>query len=322
MSCPLPVIRLDDPDKNKLAETLKFTCEDIGFFYLEGHGLDEELIDKVLQQTSLLFKMSISSKKALTDSVMSRGYTAMGEETLDPESQSQGDTKEGFYIGLEVGKEDPRYNPAKLCGPNQWPSPETTPDMKDCQEFRTVMETYFGKMCQLGLRTVQMIALSLGLEKHFFDESFSQPMAALRLLHYSAIKSCPEEGVFGVGAHTDYGMLTLLLTDENKGLQVFTKQNEWVDVPPRKGAFIVNLGDMLERWSNGKFRSTKHRVLTTGDAERISVPFFYEPNFDTVVKCLETCCSETNPPKHPATTSGQHLLDKYKETHADFQSTK
>lgn len=115
-------------------------------------------------------------------------------------------------------------------------------------------------------------------------------------------------------------MLTLLLTNDVGGLQIQQTQDDaWLDVPPRKHAFVVNLGDMLERWTNGVFLSTVHRVLTAGDEERYSVPFFYEPNFDTRVKCLDICCSEDNPAKYPPTTSGQHLLDKYKQTHADFE---
>jgi isopenicillin N synthase-like dioxygenase len=120
--------------------------------------------------------------------------------------------------------------------------------------------------------------------------------------------------------HSDYGMITLLLTDENPGLQIQLKDSgDWVDVPFRKNAFIVNLGDMLERWTNGMFRSTTHRVITDGKTERYSLPFFYEPNFDTVVTCLDVCCSKENPPKWGPITSGQHLLDKYHATHADFE---
>lgn len=143
-------------------------------------------------------------------------------------------------------------------------------------------------------------------------------MRSIRLLHYANEKSSPDKGVYACGAHSDYGMITLLLTDDQPGLQI-NFQNEWIDVPPRPDAFIVNLGDMLERWSNGLFQSTMHRVLTSGEKERYSIPFFYEPNFDAEVKCLPTCCSPENPPKYPPITSGQHLLNKYKETHADFK---
>ena len=125
--------------------------------------------------------------------------------------------------------------------------------------------------------------------------------------------------VIACGAHSDYGMLTLLLTDENPGLQIKTHGSKWISVPPRKGAFIVNLGDMLERWTNGLYLSTVHRVISNGDSERYSIPFFYEPSFDTEVSVLDCCVSKANPPKYPKTTSGQHLLDKYAQTHANFK---
>jgi isopenicillin N synthase-like dioxygenase len=183
------------------------------------------------------------------------------------------------------------------------------------------MERYFEQVSTVAFRLVQLLALAVGLEdEHYFDDSFQNPMAALRLLHYSTEVSIPQHGVYACGAHSDYGMITLLLTDDNPGLQIFTKQQEWIHVPPMPHAFVVNLGDMLERWTNGLFRSTQHRVLTTyaTQKERYSIPFFYEPDFDTRVECLDICCSDDNPPKWKATTSGQHLLEKYKETHVDF----
>lgn len=163
------------------------------------------------------------------------------------------------------------------------------------------------------------MALALELPKNFFDKDFNDPMALLRLLHYAAVESIPDKGIYAAGEHTDYGMITLLLTDQTPGLQVLSKAGQWIDVPHKKGAFVVNLGDMLERWSNGLFRSTPHRVLMRGDSERYSIPFFYEPTFDARVVCLDVCCSDDNPPKFEPTTSGIHLLNKYRETHADFR---
>ena len=244
----------------------------------------------------------------------------MQEETLDPQNQTQGDTKEGYYIGKEIPPEDPRYDPKKLRGPNQWPSSTV------CRNFRPVMEEYYQTMCDLGLSVVRFLAVALDLPEHYFDSAFMEdpagPMASIRLLHYASVDSIPDRGIFACGAHSDYGMITLLLTDDNPGLQVLTKDQEWVDVPPIPNAFVVNLGDMLERWTNGLFRSTKHRVLTTANGtERYSIPFFYEPSFDTVVECLEICkrVDPNGRARYPPTTSGQHLLDKYKQTHADFQ---
>lgn len=190
------------------------------------------------------------------------------------------------------------------------------------------MEEYFNSLSLLGLRLVQLIALSLQLPSNFFDDAFQDPLALLRLLHYDGrISSDPEKGIYACGAHSDYGMITLLLTDDKPGLQILTKNEKWIDVPPIPDCFVVNLGDMLERWTNGLYKSTKHRVLTVptpADADastcdRYSIPFFYDPSFDTLVECIPTCCDgNKNPPKYAPITSGQHLLDQYRKTHADF----
>jgi isopenicillin N synthase-like dioxygenase len=308
----IPTIRLDDTNQDKIVASMRSACCDVGFFYLQGHGIDTAFLQKVMKESQGLFELPLVDKEALADKAMSRGYTAMQEEKLDPAVQTMGDTKEGFYIGTDISKEDPRYNPAKLVGPNQWP------DSNALLEFQSTMEAYFDQASAVAFRVVRLIALALKLPETYFDQYFQEPMAALRLLHYAKEESRPEKGIFACGAHSDYGMVTLLLTDENHGLQILTSEGKWMDVPPQPTQFVVNLGDMLERWTNGLVKSTKHRVLTCGDSERYSIPFFYEPAFDTVVQCLDVCCSETNPPKYPPTTAGEHLLNKYHETHADF----
>ena len=148
-------------------------------------------------------------------------------------------------------------------------------------------------------------------------------MALLRLLHYTAQISSPSSGLFAAGEHSDYGMITLLATDHNSGLQIFDskRSKQWIDVPPREGHFIVNLGDMLQRWSNDLFVSTLHRVVNSSGVERFSIPFFFEPNFDCMVSCLPTCCSAEYPPKYAPVTSGRYLMARYQETHKSFQNT-
>jgi isopenicillin N synthase-like dioxygenase len=313
----IPIIHLNDPDEAKSVRSLRKCCIEHGFFYLGGHDM-EDLFPIILQESARLFALPISYKRTLYNEKMSRGYTGMEEETLDPSNQTRGDTKEGFYIGKDIPSHHPNCNPAKLKGPNIWPS-----QMNDSDSFQKSMDSYFQKASEVALKVVQLLALAIGLSnKHALDSCFTEQFASIRLLHYAPVKSNPPKGILACGAHSDYGMLTLLLTDENPGLQILTQTGEWLDVPPKSlsdGYFIVNLGDMLERWTNGIFRSTVHRVITNGTNERYSVPFFYEPDFDTKVECLEVCCSQENPPKYPPTTSGQHLLDKYKQTHADFQ---
>ena len=318
----IPIVRLasagansdlDDYAEKQLAQQVRNACRDVGFFYLEGHGIESSFLNEVMEQSKLLFDLPLDEKNALTDKVMSRGYTAMGEETLDPAVQTCGDTKEGYYIADDFPQNHPLYNPEKLRGPNQWPSQQRLAN------FKPVMELYLTRVGEIAMRVVRLIALSLGLPRDFFDPHFQEPMRFIRLLHYDRTQSEPGSGVFACGAHSDYGMLTLLLTDEHPGLQILSKDGCWIDVPPNPLSFIVNLGDMLERWTNGEYKSTLHRVLTSGNSERYSIPYFFEPNFDAKVECLDACCSRANPPRYPPTTAGLHLLNKYQETHADFK---
>ncbi len=134
----------------------------------------------------------------------------------------------------------------------------------------------------------------------------------------AATLSKPSDGIYAAGAHTDYGLVTILATDDVPGLQIHTDSVGWTDVAPLPKTFIVNLGDMLERWTNGAFRSTLHRVISTSGRERYSIAYFFEPAFDAVVEALPQCCSEDNPPRFAPTTAGQHLLDKYAQTHAGY----
>jgi isopenicillin N synthase-like dioxygenase len=245
----VPVIKMDTADLDATAKALRSACIDVGFFYLEGHGLSEDFLDEVMDQSRRLFDLSAECKEVLKDPVMSRGYTAMEEETLDPKRQRKGDTKEGFYIGADIAKEDSRYNPAKLKGPNCWPTPDSTKgemNAQDCDKFRAVMEEYFEKMSDLGFRVIQLLARALELDQHYFDKSFQDPTRSIRLLHYAKETSVPEDGVFACGAHSDYGMITLLLTDEQPGLQI-NFRGDWIDVPPRPNAFVVNLGKMCSQ---------------------------------------------------------------------------
>ncbi|XP_073110757.1 kihadalactone A synthase LFS isoform X3 [Elaeis guineensis] len=173
----------------------------------------------------------------------------------------------------------------------------------------------------------RIIALALDLDADFFDkrEMLGEPIATLRLLYYEGNISTPAKGIYGAGAHSDYGLLTLLATDDVAGLQICKDKDAqpqiWEFVAPLRGAFIVNLGDMLERWSNCIFRSTLHRVMLNGQ-DRYSVAYFVEPNPECLVECLPSCHSEANPPKFPPVTCGAYMVKRYKETHADLSTYK
>eukprot|EP00898_Chlorokybus_atmophyticus_P003033 jgi/Chlat1/3730/Chrsp259S03882 len=313
----IPVVDLALP-RDAAVAALRSACEEYGFFYLTNHGVDVSLIEAVYAHARAFFALPLETKMRTLADANNRGYTPVREETLDPANSSQGDSKEGYYIGKEVaaGSEQAQK---PLHGPNQWPDSELLPG------WREIMEEYLHQIRELGMRVTRLIGEALGLQDGFFDQPgrFDDPMVFIRLLRYAPEPSRPDEGVYAAGAHSDYGMLTLLSTDNKPGLQINLRDKQtgqltgWIEVPPKPEAFIVNLGDMLERWSNDSFRSTLHRVINTQGCERFSIPFFFEPNFDCVVECLGECCKD-RPPRYPPTTSGQHLLDMYKATHAGY----
>ncbi|KAB2605402.1 hypothetical protein D8674_005119 [Pyrus ussuriensis x Pyrus communis] len=187
--------------------------------------------------------------------------------------------------------------------------------------LRPTIESYYRKVPSAGKRLSSLIALALNLDEDFFDKvgALNKPRGFLRLLHYPGELGSNDEEIYGASAHSDYGMVTLLASNGVPGLQVCRDKSKqprvWEDVLHIDGAFIVNIGDMLERWTNCLFRSTLHRVMPAG-RERYSVAFFMDPNEDCVVECLESCCSEESPPRFPPVRSGDYLEERFRLTNA------
>ncbi|XP_061366301.1 2-oxoglutarate-Fe(II) type oxidoreductase hxnY-like isoform X3 [Gastrolobium bilobum] len=290
----LNCIDLSNPDINQSVNLLKQACLDSGFFYVVNHGISQEFMDEVFAQSKKFFTLPHKEKMKVLRNEKHRGYTPVLDELLDPENQVHGDYKEGYYIGVEVAEDDPESH-KPFYGPNKWPAPDILPG------WRETMEKY---------------------HQEALSEMLGEPIATLRLLHYEGQVSDPLKGLYGAGAHTDYGLITLLATDDVSGLQICkdrdAKPQIWEDVAPLKGAFVVNLGDMLERWSNCIFKSTLHRVLGNGQ-ERYSIAYFLEPSHDCLVECLPTCKSDSNPPKFPPILCRDYLSQRYNDTHADLK---
>eukprot|EP00249_Psilotum_nudum_P016914 c26050_g1_i4 orf=2948-4030(+) len=309
----LACIDLSNPDLAASAANLRQACMDTGFFYLINHGISQNFMDEVFDHSRKFFALPDKEKVKVFRNECSRGYTPFLDEVLDPDTQSKEDFKEGYYIGVDIDRNDPRYC-KPLSGPNEWPNPALLPN------WRETMEKYHAEALKVGRRLAHLIALALNLEAGFFDQPgiLDNPDAVLRLLHYKGEESNPELGVYGAGAHSDWGLLTLLATDDVLGLQICkdkdTEPRVWEHVPAVKGAYIVNIGDMLERWSNGLFRSTLHRVLLSGE-ERYSIPFFVNPNIGCLVECLPTCISNEIAPKYSPTLSSEYIAQRYRETH-------
>jgi isopenicillin N synthase-like dioxygenase len=273
------------------ANAIGDACRNIGFFYVTNHGVPAPLIAETFAQAKRFFALPTAQKAeiAIEKSPCHRGWFQIGGENLDPEKQAAGDLKEGIKIGRDLPATHPLVTArTPLHGPNQWP--------QNLPGWREAMQNYYDSLTALGTEILHAFAIALNLPETFFDEHLTTPMTTLGPLHYPPQTGRITESQIGAGAHTDYGCLTLLAQDSCAGLQVKTKSGEWIEAPPIEGTFVVNIGDMMERFSDRAFISTPHRVINISGAERYSLPFFFDPDFHT--------------PIAPGVTAGQHLLDK------------
>ena len=312
----LPVIAVgglsssDVAHRRSVGAELRAACLDKGFFYVSGHGIPAGLIDAVFSETKCFFDQSMDAKVAVDKarSFCNRGYEPLRAQTL--EAGAPPDLKESFYVGPEFALDDPRVVARRFNrGPNLWPA--------DMPGFRPTMQAYFAAMLDLGERLMRGIALSLDLAEEHFAAFSRDPLATLRLLHYPPQPADAAPGEKGAGAHTDFGGLTLLLQDSVGGLQVQDAGSQrWIHADPIPGTFIVNLGDMIARWTNDLYRSTMHRVVNASGRERYSVPFFFVGNPDHEVSCLPNCLPQGGAPKYAPTTVEGHLQEMYRRTYA------
>jgi isopenicillin N synthase-like dioxygenase len=311
----LPFRQGDQADRARIAVKIGDACRDIGFFYIVNHGVPAALVDQVFAEARRFFVLPEAQKRliAIENSACHRGWFSIGGENLDPERQTAGgDLKEGVKIGRDLPLDHPLVLAGTpLHGPNQWP--EFLPGWRD------TMQAYYDAMEALGRDMLHAFALALGLDERYFDDWLHAPMTTLGPLYYPAQHGLITPSRLGAGAHTDYGCLTLLAQDDAGGLQVCDRHGDWIAAPPIPGSFVVNIGDMMERWTNGVFTSTRHRVINVSGRARQAVPFFFDPDFTAPVACIETCRPAGEPAKYPPTTAGAHLLEKIDASFAYFR---
>ena len=312
MSCSatsnsIPVVNLKDDEEANVA-VLRYACQEYGFFYITGHNLEGDIATH-FKDSQRFFGLSQKEKMQYAVNSSNHGYVWHGEETLDPHNQKEADTKENFQFGEERSVADDR----PLHGPNIWP--------KECllPKWRESLLHYYTVTTELAFRICRLLAKSLGLEESYFNGVFTDPLSLLAMNHYSQRKSDPEKGVFGCGEHSDYDILTLLVTDEVGGLQVRLKDNSFLDVHPREGAFICNIGDAIQMLTNDQYRSAPHRVVNVSGRERYSTGLFFRPNYDFILECLTSCCSPETPPRYKPISFGEHLTKKFVSSHTKFQ---
>jgi isopenicillin N synthase-like dioxygenase len=295
-------------DVSGVVDAIRAACLDKGFFYCVGHGIEADLRGAVFRQAETFFSLPESEKLKADkrQSRANRGYEMLRGQTLEPGTPP--DLKEGYYIGAEVCDDDPRASRLINVGPNVWPA--------ELPGFRAVMERYFAEMGALASTLLRGLALSLELPDDHFAGFERDPLATLRLLHYPPQPAVTAPGEKGCGAHTDFGGITILMQDQVGGLQVWDNGSQaWIDAPPIADAFIVNLGDLMGRWTNDRYRSTLHRVINASGLERYSVPFFFSGNHDFRIECLPTCQVPGENPKYPPTTVDAHIRHMYARTY-------
>ncbi|EME86367.1 uncharacterized protein MYCFIDRAFT_60863 [Pseudocercospora fijiensis CIRAD86] len=308
----------DAAAKSELVETVKKCCLRNGFFQIVGHRVPRQLQEDVLDSLKSFFNLpqELKEKVHKDNTTWNRGYESIGSQIL--EAGTNPDLKEGFYIGEEISKSHPYFTGEKLnSGPNQWPPSTPSHPSFDAEKFRRVSMHYYSHMHTLAREVLSVIALTLDLPEDYFQPFTTGAVATLRYLHYPPQPPTSDEKLTrGIGAHTDFGSITLLMQDEVDGLQVHEKStNEWLDVLPVPGAYVVNLGNMFMRWSNDLYISNLHRVINKSGKERYSVPFFFSGHPDYVIDCLPNCRKEGESKKYEPITVMECVGGSYRESY-------
>ncbi|MGB1824666.1 MAG: isopenicillin N synthase family dioxygenase [Ilumatobacteraceae bacterium] len=295
------------------------TCRELGFLLAVGHGIAESTKQALLDAMQGFFALPAEEKESISiaGSTCHRGYVGFGAEALegalagsDDLSQPRaGDLKETIDSGVEHGPDHPEVLAGTpLHGPNRLP---------DLPGFREAWQAYFDEATEASLRAHRGLAVALGLPSTWFEDLGFGFMYHLRMLHYPATsRVTPAPGQPGCGTHTDYGSVTVLTDDGIGGLQVRTRDGDWLDVVVPDGCAVVNLGDLMAIWTNDRYVSNPHRVVNPSETDRYSIPFFVEPGFHTRIECLPTCRGEDGSAKHEPMVTGEYLLGRFDGTHA------
>jgi isopenicillin N synthase-like dioxygenase len=280
---------------------LRAAAEHVGFLYVTGHAIPDETIAGLRQAALDFFAQPLDTKMQtyIGRSRNHRGYVPEGEEVF---AGGTPDAKEAFDLSIDLPEGDPDFTGNPLLGPNQWP--------QGVPGFRENVMAYYEAAFGLGRKLLRGFSEALGLPADHLDRFVTKPPSQLRLIHYPYNAGAHDRP--GIGAHTDYEVFTLLLPTA-PGLEVMNGEGQWIDVPPLPGALVINIGDMLEVWSNGTFPATSHRVRRVTQ-ERYSFPLFFSCDYWTRVEPLSQFVSTERPAAYPAIVAGEHLFAQTAQT--------
>jgi len=285
--------------KAKVATQIRTACEGTGFFYLAGHGVPQAEIDGIFAASRRFFDLPLEERmKVGLNPRQNRGYQPLGSRMYVDKADGP-DQSESFKYQHEYPADDPDIcDGNRVHALNQWP--------QGLRDWRTTLIAYYNQMERLSNELLRAFALALDLSEDYFLGFYQKPLTQINLLHYPPTVIPPGLRQFGLRPHSDTTAFTILVQDSNGGLQV-ERGGNWLEVPPREGTYVINIGDMMARWTNDRFASTPHRVINRSGNERYSIPYFAIPDFDAVVSCLPSCMGPDCPAKYPPLKVGDFI---------------
>lgn len=313
-----PWFREGEAGKARVAGMVNQACEDIGFFVITGHGVEPTISDRVFDASRRFFDLPLGEKlivKQWGDDIP-RGFSPVAAEAVSYSrlKKTPGDLKESFSVGpLEVADDEYSRQPAarQLLAENRWPV--------NPPEFHPLFAEYYRTMERLGAAVMRIFAMALALPEPFFDRAIDRHTSVLRVINYPDQPEAPQEGQLRAGEHSDYGTFTILRHENQHrpgGLEVLNRAGNWIAVPAIPDSFIINIGDLMARWSNDRYVSTMHRVVNPPrdralESRRMSLVYFHQANYDSIIECLPSCCGTGNPARYPAVAFHEYLRTKF-----------
>jgi isopenicillin N synthase-like dioxygenase len=303
----IPVIDIAGLRRHDTAETaaaaaaIREACTTRGFFYIAGHGVPDAVIDGAAAEARRFFHLPLEVKRRTAVNARHRGFNALGDALMYEAKHP--DQKEFFSIGLELPEDDPDVLGGEaLRGPNNWPA--------EMPEFRAALSAYYDALGACGADLMRGVAVSLGLAPGFFADKYRKRLQRTQIIYYPPQPPMAEADVFGLAPHTDFGCITLLWQDDNGGLEVLDRASRaWIPATPIAGTLVVNVGDLLGRWTNDRYASTPHRVLNRSGRERFSIATFYDPDFKAMVDPRALGVAEAEC-RYPPVSAGEHILGR------------
>jgi isopenicillin N synthase-like dioxygenase len=307
MASGIPVIDIsglntDDPAaRASVAAGIGAACEAIGFFYVVNHNVAVETSDKAVDLIDQFFSLPETERRKVKADKNNRGYRDVWDSV---HSNGKLNARDSFDLGFPVAEDDPEVLAGTpLYAPNRWP---------DIPGFQAAVEAYYWETFRLGMKILEGFARYLGQSDDFFTRHFTKPVADMVINHYLGAAGLHISDQAS-GPHTDHGIVTILWQDSLGGLEVMGKDGNWFPVPPLRGSFVINIGELMKRWTNGRFKATVHRVVYLRNKSRYSMPLFCNPDFRTIVDPRDLGIAAGDA-LYPPIQSGEFLLQRFKAT--------